>query len=593
MRIGASLLLSICLCSIGATQPEFRERAEGLGIIHSYGTGAPGGGISFVDFDGDGWDDLTLGSDGNGLIHFYQNNQGSFIRLPALVTNRCEQKQILWADYDNDGDKDLLVTCYGDVNRLYANNGDLELIDVTVAANLPLEQFLTYGANFADVNRDGWLDIYYVERRGPDAADENRNRLFLNKSDGTFKEIGEEAGASDPMKKPFCSTFFDYDNDRWPDLYIANDKLTTNTLLRNIKGRGFQDVSSGSQTNHSMNAMCVTIGDYNNDGWQDIFVTNTQEGSRFFRNQGSMTNRDVFFEEIAEEINVQFSNGIGWGSVFLDADNDGDLDLYVSGSLVGADQVSAAFYENLDGRIFHSQPSSFAADTVLSYSNASGDLNNDGLPDIIVSNHAPFQSHLWVNTSRSGKWIKVKLEGVVSNRDAVGAKLELYDGPHYQMRYRHCGSGFLGQNSNSEIFGIGNAGIIDSLVITWPSGHEDKFTDVTANQTVHVMEGSTTEGIINIDPDIDDITSSVQLNKVLLWSLSPNPVQNSIKIDFTLKAEGCVQVFDVNGQECIQKICRLQQSTELALNHLPPGVYFLRYQATDLKQAGSIRFVKL
>ncbi|MDH3649030.1 MAG: FG-GAP-like repeat-containing protein [Saprospiraceae bacterium] len=595
MRTGLVFIALIGTFPAVWTQPNFVESADEWNLDHTYGVGSPGGGVSIFDFNQDGWDDLTLATGLDSLLHFYQNNNGHLERIPPLIDNRCEQKQVLWADYDNDGDQDLMVACYGDVNRLYVNLGELQLVDMTEEAHLPLDSFLTYGANFADINRDGWLDLYFAERRGPSAADENRNRLFLHNRDGTFTEVHEDSGIGDPMKKPFCSTFFDYNNDRWPDLYTANDKLTINTLLKNQADRTFADVSIGTGTNLSMNAMCVTIGDYDNDGWQDIYVTNTQEGGRLFHNLGSNSEfESVTFDEVATSKGVDFLGGIGWGSVFLDAENDGDLDLYVSGSLVGSDKQSAAFFENLNGESFERIEGGFAGDTVQSYSSAYGDLDNNGFIDIIVSNHAPFQSHLWLNSSSKGNWIKIDLEGVLSNRNAIGTKLEIFDGSKYQMRYIHCGSGFLGQNTGSEIFGLDKTLRIDSLLVTWPSGHQDRLVLLDANQRIQIIEGSTTNGIIHVDPDIDDITTQSEYPQATRKiNIYPNPVTDRITVLLPESRYGRLFLLNVMGLPVYEIEVRNHKKIEIDATGIPPGIYFMNYVSIDQRQRATIRCIKL
>ncbi|MEN0006880.1 MAG: VCBS repeat-containing protein, partial [Bacteroidota bacterium] len=252
-----SLALAVCLfCSLHCTaQIFFTDQATALGINHQYDFSIPGGGVSFVDFNGDGWDDLTLATDEEAHIQFYQNNNGSFELLEPLVPYTGQTEQLLWVDYDNDGDKDLYVATFRDYNRLYENVGDLELVEVTEEVGLPLDTVNTYGAAFGDYDRDGWLDLYYGIRTG--VIPNNTMALFRNNGDGSFSETTIFANAQDPGNAPFCSTFLDYNNDHWPDLYTANDRFTRNTLLKNNGDGTFSDNSIFSGTALAMNAMCV------------------------------------------------------------------------------------------------------------------------------------------------------------------------------------------------------------------------------------------------------------------------------------------------------------------------------------------------
>jgi len=215
-------------------QIHYFDAANQAGIIHQYLMGAPGGGISCVDFDGDGWDDITLATEDGAFISFYKNQgDGTFQLLSPLVDHVEESKHVLWVDFDNDADLDLYVTTYEGSNRLYQNVGNLVFEDITIEAGFPIDSLRHFGASWGDYDRDGWLDLYYTERATLTSGTTNKNRLFKNDTDGTFTEVSFSANVMDESRLPFCAAFFDYDNDKWPDLYIANDKIHPNTLLKN------------------------------------------------------------------------------------------------------------------------------------------------------------------------------------------------------------------------------------------------------------------------------------------------------------------------------------------------------------------------
>ncbi len=543
----------ICLVAIMPAffcqgQVYFTESAEALGIEEVKTEPSIGNGVSLADFDGDGRDDLTLGTQQGKPLAFYRNIGGAFERLPSLVDHQGDAKQVLWVDFDNDGDKDLHVTTFMGISRLYRNEGDLTFTDITAQAGLPLTASFAYGSCWGDVDRDGWLDFYTVDHDFN--LSQGKNRLFHNNGDGTFTEITFLAGAADRGKLPFCSAFLDFNNDNWPDLYTANDKLTYNTLLMNNGDGTFTDVSAATQSNLRMNAMCVAVGDYDNNGWQDIYITNTPVGNALLHNEGLVEQRTIpRFRELAAESGTGFY-GNGWGSNFLDADNDGKLDLYVSGSVDDSEKVSSLFYYNTgNGQFTIPADAGFAADTVRSFTNAVGDVDQNGFPDIFVQNNPPYPHQLWLNEGADRNWIKIKLEGVLSNRDAVGAKIEAYTDSLYQQRYRHCGIGFLGQNSETEIIGLDDHNRIDSLIITWPSGHQDRFFDLQPNQLLQVSEGMSTGGEIYVDPELD-LATSLDSPAAISPSvqLFPNPGGDRLHIRFDHTASLHFRILDPLGR---------------------------------------------
>jgi hypothetical protein len=548
-----NILTILLIYPLTLTAQQYSEKTQELGIQVTFTDLSPTGGVSFCDFNQDGWDDLSFATDRDSLIRFYLNNEGQFELVDLGISNRETVMQLLWADYDNDGDKDLYVNAYDGINRLYQNQGSLVFEDVTQLAGMPMNSDLSYGACWGDYNRDGWLDLYVMERKGPQLADQNRNVLLKNNGDGTFTEVTNETNTADGGKKPFCAAFMDVNNDMWPDLYIANDKLSINTLLMNQANGTFVDLSMSSGGALEMNAMCVAVGDYDADGWQDIYITNTQEGNRLLKNQGIREIENVAFEEVAMQTGTIF-NGIGWGSNFIDADNDGDLDLYVSGSLVGSLEVTSGLYVNNFG--FFNKDAPFAGDTVASYSNATGDYDNDGYPDIAVTNYLPFNAQIWQNRGGDNRWLKIDLEGVKSNRDGIGSRIEIYTLGTYQQRFTFCGIGFLGQNSNTEMIGAGENTQIDSIVITWPTGHQDRLFNVPTNTKIKIIEGSTTNGVISVDPDIQLLSTSTDPHSVRLYPMVytyPNPGNRELNIKLQEGFIRDLKIFDVGGQLILSK----------------------------------------
>ena len=550
----------------------FEDNAATLGILTNYGISQFGGGVSFCDFDNDGWDDLTFSSQDGDPIRFYKNNNGSFNQIfPNIVDPNSETRQLTWGDYDNDGDKDLFVTSLNASNRLYRNDGGLNFTDVTISAGFNTAVLYTIGASWGDINNDGLLDIFLSSR---DPNEIIPNRLYKNNGNGTFTNISATAGIiTSEGDLSFCSAFFDFNKDGWQDIYIANDKgQNSNTLYKNNGDETFTDVSVSSGTNLAIDAMSTTIEDYNQDGWQDIYVTNTQGGNYLLKNNGDDT-----FTNTTNTAGTGFYS-IAWGSVFLDGDNDLDMDLYVSGMLDGSNPslLPSAFYENQGDNTFLIPPSAgFNNDTATSFSNAIGDFNHDGLSDIVVVNFSPRNMFLWQNkNANANNWIKIGLEGTSSNRDGIGATIELTVGGNTYYRYTLSGEGYESQNSNYELFGLSNYTNIDSIVVKWLGGTIDTFTNVSVNQTLNIMEGSTL-GLNN--PEL--LKNNV--------SVYPNPSNDGHfnlqfkNLDLNSSSINIIKIIDVTGKK-IETINITNDLILLDLSAYSKGVYFLKISINDI-----------
>nr|WP_321230432.1 FG-GAP-like repeat-containing protein [uncultured Psychroserpens sp.] len=541
----------------GIAQINFQDEATILGVGVTCGNPIMGSGISLVDFNNDGFDDITLATENGQELRFFENVNGSFIEQTLNIPSfNFQTKSISWVDIDNDGDKDLFVTSDTNGNRLYKNTGSLNFQDITLNSGISISNTSSYGASWGDYNNDSYLDVFISNR-----SETNSNTLYENNGDNTFTDVSDSAGISNLGHMSFCSVFFDFNNDGWQDIYISNDKYDhANILYMNNGNSTFTDLSESSLTNVSIDAMSTTIGDYNNDGWFDIYVTNGPGGNVLFRNGG-----DGAFFNATQESGTSF-NSFGWGAVFLDAENDTDLDLYVSGQLDGAipSFMSAAFYENLGNETFYiPSTSGFIGDTNESYSNATSDLNSDGLIDIVVNNGGDDLVSIWKNQSvTNNNWLKVNLEGVQSNRDGIGSVIEISINGNKQYRYTHIGEGFLSQNSLTESFGLGNATAIDYIKVKWLSGTIDVFNNVTSNQTLHIVEGANSLSV-----------SNSQINEV---SLKMNPVSNIIIVNSKSPIHQ-LELYSILGQSVLVRY----DSKQLNVSQLQSGQYFLHIQTRE------------
>ncbi|MDX1477353.1 MAG: CRTAC1 family protein [Saprospiraceae bacterium] len=473
----------------GLAQFTYTESAALLGISHTYGAGVAGGGVSFFDFNQDGWDDLTLCTGLGDTLEFYLNVGGTFQRMdPPPVVHTGRAKQSTWVDFDNDGDYDLLVADYFHGCSLYENTGNLNLVDVTAVAGLGQDSMNTYSIAWGDYNIDGFLDLYVVNSAGDTTA--HPNTLYLNNGNGTFTNTTSVASVQDSFGIGLCHAFLDYDKDGLPDLYVSNDKWTPNKLYRNQGDGTFADVGDSANADVILDAMSVTVGDFNHDHWPDIYITNSIFSPEYFDGLSVLlqNNQDGTFTEVADSVNAGFG-GVGWSAQWLDADLDMDLDLYVSGDIPGTFLPSSCMHEMTDSGTYIIPPDiGFGEDLVRSYSNAVGDYNNDGYPDICVSNWID-PSHFWANDGGSAHWLKVMLQGTISNRDGIGSWIDYTAAGAQRTLYTHCGEAYLAQNSQYKLLSLDTATVADTIIVTWLSGIKDTVYNVPADQAVVIEEG--------------------------------------------------------------------------------------------------------
>ena len=560
------LTLYLLSINLSVAQIAFDNEAETLGVEIICGNTLFGNGVSFFDYDNDGWDDLTVATADDDPVRFYKNINGNFVEQTLnIANNNWRNKQVNWVDIDNDGDNDLFVTSDTSINRLYENLGNMILQDITSTSGLLNEVLVTYGASWGDYNNDGFLDVFLSNRDTTIP-----NILYKNNGNNTFSLVNSESGLITTGTLSFCSAFIDYNKDGFQDIYVANDKVEYPNIMYKNNGDGtFTEVGFETGTDITIDAMSVTIGDYNSDSWLDIYVTNDVVGNVLLKNNGNGT----FSDETLSSNTAM--NSVAWGSVFLDAENDGDLDIYVSAEhdgTVSGYLSSALFTNNNDEYILENE--AIPDDYAISYSNAIGDIDNDGYPEILVNNINHDNIFLWKNNSNNtNNWLKVKLEGTISNRNGVGSMIEISVNGEKQYRYTLIGEGYLSQNSASEIFGIGDATVIDYVKVNWLSGTEDIFYNVTPNQNLKIVEGSS----LSIE---ESNTSEIKL--------FPIPTTEILNIESSLPIEE-VMVYSLLGEVNISAYMN-KNEISLDVTSLEPGIYFLRLSLTSSQEI--IKFIK-
>lgn len=493
------------------------------------------GGVAWIDYDRDGWLDLYLVNGGlwDELLKgkrsisnaLYRNKgDGTFIDVTkkAGVGNRFWGMGVAASDYDNDGWTDLYVCNYGP-NTLYRNNGDGTFTDVTDKAKVGDKRWAVSAA-FGDYDSDGHLDLYVtntvkfdhnqpppmnchyrgiIVQCGPLGLVADADILYHNNGDGTFSDVTKKTEISNV--KPSYGlgvAWSDYDNDRDLDLYVANDQMA-NFLFQNQGDGSFIEVGLMSGAGYSddglaQGSMGVDLGDYDHDGLLDIFLTHfADDYNTLYRNLGNGNFRDVSH---LSEIAFPSWAFLGWGTGFVDVDNDGWEDLFISnGHLfpqVENYQMGHSFYQRsqLFKNLGNGRFQEFMAglDKVRLWSSrgaAFADFDNDGDIDIAVNN---LDGNPWLLMNEGGNqqaWLSLLLEGVRSNRSGIGTRVTAATSTGNQIREVRGGSSYQSTHDFRVHFGLGNTKIVKTIEVRWPDGSIQKFNQIAANVRYRLKEG--------------------------------------------------------------------------------------------------------
>jgi hypothetical protein len=520
-----------------------------------------GGGVAFFDYDNDGWLDIFLVNgtsldptlrDRNPTSYLFRNNRdGTFtdVTEKARLTRSGWGQGCCVGDYDNDGFDDLFVTYFGH-NVLYHNNGDGTFTDVSEQAGVagPGNKWGA-GCCFLDYDRDGLLDLFVANYVNFDPAHAPKpgqaaycmyndipvpcgplgfaggtNILYRNRGNGTFTDVSEESGIARP-RGPSSMVFVsrnwqasgsygmgaaaaDFDNDGWPDIYVACDSAPS-LLYRNNHDRTFREIAVPAgcaldENGVALSGMGVAVADFNADGWLDIARTNfSEQVTTLYRNYGNGAFEDASIKA-GLGVNRKY---LGFGVGFFDYDNDGWKDLFLANGHVYSQiasrklhlsyQEPKVLYRNLGNGRF--EDVSAQAGPAIRAENlgrgcAFGDFDNDGDVDVIVNNLDSPPSLLRNDGGNRNNWIMIKCVGTRSNRSAIGTRVKVTSGGHIQIDEVMSGSSYYSQNDFRLHFGLGRATKADNVELTWPSSLQESFQNLPVNHLFVLQE---TKGILD------------------------------------------------------------------------------------------------
>lgn len=492
-----------------------------------------GSGCAFLDYDGDGWQDILLvqGMDWPGhkkqrtTMRLYRNNRnGTFTDVTRHAGLDIEMygMGVAVGDYNNDGLPDIFISCVGQ-SRLFRNTGKGTFLDVTEKAGLGGKLGFSSSALWFDYDRDGLLDLFvcnYVKWSPeldvfcsvdgkqkqyctPEAYRGATCWLFHNRGNGTFEDVTASAGIFDASSKSLGVAMLDYDKDGWPDLFVAND-TEPNKLYHNLRNGRFEDAAlragvAFSEDGKARGGMGVDAADYDNSGITGLVVTNFDKEMLGFY---TPNNRGMFEDQAPHsELGRRSRRSLGFGTFFFDADLDGKLDLLVVNghiddfSMVQRDvqyAMAPQLFLNRGARGFvevAKQAGQGFAEPKVSRGAAFADFDRDGDVDVLITtNHGP--AYLYRNDQLAGnRSIRFRLIGTKSNRDAIGSNVRVWYGGEASSRMVKSGSSYLSQSELALTFGLGKRDRVDRAVIHWPSGRVEEYKNLAGGRLWECTEG--------------------------------------------------------------------------------------------------------
>lgn len=528
---------------------------------------------NWVDINNDGFQDIFISNGkagGENNMLYINQGDGNFTSVTGdpIVLDGEPSDGATWADMDNDGDIDVfVVNWYGKNNMLYANNGDGTFEQIT--DGIVVNDFgYSETASWGDYDNDGYVDLYVTN------SDSIKKNYLYHNDGSSFTKIIE----GDITNEAFlsrCANWIDVDGDNDVDMFVTNEFNQQENLYLNNGDGTFTKKTSDPLILNGSKTMSASWGDVDNDGDFDVFLANDGANNALFYNDGAGN-----FTKATSDI-VSNDGGNSFGSNFADIDNDGDLDLFVTNSFWGTMWNNFLYLNNGDGTFTKNTTDVTATDMGWSYGNAFGDYDNDGDMDLVVANcyNAAQNNNLYNNNGNDNNWVTITCVGTMSNKSAIGAVVKILatiNGiPTWQMAQISGQTGYCGQNMLPAHFGLGDATIIDSVYIYWPSGYVDITSNLAINQFITIAEGT-----------YGNAVSSFVKNEL---KVVPNPADTFINLGVNELAE--IQIYNLNGQLVKQYFQNANDNIDIAA--IESGNYIVVLNTvSEVKLAGRLIIAK-
>lgn len=529
----SSLVLSLLLSTLASAQVTFTDVTSTSGIGLGEGTAR---GIAWGDFNNDGLADLFLPTAGSSPNKLYKNNPDRVFTEIAAAVNLNDMTNTItcsWADFDNDGDLDLLTTATAGPTRLWRNNRntgtDTTFLSIETTAGIVMT-----GAQmpvWADYNRDGFVDFYSSISNSSSSTD----ALYRNNGNETFTNVVDSAGVNHMVSGVLEQgvSWGDYNKDGYPDLFIGNLQSTGPSFFHRNNGNGtFTEIAA--TLGFAGAARGTQWVDYNNDGLWDFSVAGYAGGTatipvKLFRNNGDGT-----FTDVASSVGMSDAV-ISWGVTWADYDNNGYEDCFVA---VSGQSTSCLLYKNNTNGTFSNVTNQAGLGSLVQLSGAWADYDNDGNMDLYTSGAASAGNHLFRNGGDpTKKWLEIKLVGIQSNKSGVGAQIATKAGSLQMLREITTGVGYRSQNMMVAHFGLDTNRTVDSIIVKWPSGRTNIQLNVGSNQRITITEA--------IAPHVGEFAELPSQTKLL--QNYPNPFNPGTIIRYTVGRQERVQIVVYDG----------------------------------------------